>query len=62
VRQFKMNFPSYRDPDGAIGQGQGGIIGMPTAIFLDERGREIHRQTGAFPTEVAMEKVLRRLL
>lgn len=62
VREFEMNFPSYRDPDGKIGEGQGGIIGMPTAIFLDERGRETHRQTGAFPTEAAMEEVLKRLL
>jgi thiol-disulfide isomerase/thioredoxin len=62
VREFKMNFPSYRDPDGKIGQGQGGIIGMPTAIFLDSNGREIHRQTGAFATEAKMEEVLRRLL
>jgi thiol-disulfide isomerase/thioredoxin len=62
VREFEMNFPSYRDPDGEIGEGQGGIIGMPTAIFLDGSGREIHRQTGAFPTEAAMEEVLKRLL
>jgi cytochrome c biogenesis protein CcmG/thiol:disulfide interchange protein DsbE len=62
VREFKINFPSYRDPDGKIGDGQGGIIGMPTAIFLDGRGREIHRQTGAFATEAKMEEVLRRLL
>jgi cytochrome c biogenesis protein CcmG/thiol:disulfide interchange protein DsbE len=62
VREFKMNFPSYRDPDGKIGEGQGGIIGMPTAIFLDASGREIQRQTGAFATEAKMEEVLKRLL
>lgn len=62
VREFKVNFPSYRDPDGAIGKGQGGVVGMPTAIFFDRRGREIHRQTGAFATEAAMERVLKRLL
>ena len=62
VREFKMNFPSYRDPDGKIGNGQGGIVGMPTAIFLDGRGREIHRQTGAFASEAAMEEQLKRLL
>jgi thiol-disulfide isomerase/thioredoxin len=62
VREFKMNFPSYRDPDGKIGEGQGGIIGMPTAIFLDSSGRDIHRQTGAFATEAKMEEVLTRLL
>lgn len=62
VREFQVNFPSYRDQDGKIGQGQGGIIGMPTAIFLDGDGREIHRQTGAFPTEAAMEEILKRLL
>lgn len=62
VRELEMNFPSYRDPDGKIGQGQGGIIGMPTAIFLNGRGKEIHRQTGAFASEDAMEKVLKRLL
>ncbi|MGH2716497.1 MAG: TlpA family protein disulfide reductase [Thermoleophilaceae bacterium] len=62
VREFEMNFPSYGDPDGEIGEGQGGIIGMPTAIFFDGRGREVHRQTGAFASEAAMEEVLRRLL
>jgi hypothetical protein len=35
---------------------------MPTAIFLDGGGREIHRQTGAFATEAKMEEVLKRLL
>lgn len=62
VRKFKVNFPSYRDPDGAIGEAQGGIIGMPTAIFFDAGGKEIHRQTGAFPSEAAMETILKRLL
>ena len=35
---------------------------MPTAIVLDGRGREIHRPTGAFAIEAAMEEVLKRLL
>lgn len=62
VRELKVNFPSYRDPKGEIGKGQGGILGMPTAIFFDGQGREVFRQTGAFPTEAKMDEVLRRLL
>jgi cytochrome c biogenesis protein CcmG/thiol:disulfide interchange protein DsbE len=62
IREFKLNFPTYRDPDGKIGEGQGGIAGMPTAIFYDREGREVVRRTGAFPSEAKMEEALRRLL
>jgi cytochrome c biogenesis protein CcmG, thiol:disulfide interchange protein DsbE len=62
IREFNINFPTYRDPDGKIGEGQGGIAGMPTAIFYNGEGREVFRQTGAFPSEARMEEALRRLL
>jgi thiol-disulfide isomerase/thioredoxin len=38
IRDYNSTFPNLRDPDGAVGRAYG-IIGLPTTMILDSRGR-----------------------
>ena len=38
VRDHRLTFPNLRDPDGDVGRAYG-IVGLPTTVILDSRGR-----------------------
>ena len=38
VRDHRLTFPNLRDGDGAVGRDYG-IVGLPTTVILDSRGR-----------------------
>jgi cytochrome c biogenesis protein CcmG/thiol:disulfide interchange protein DsbE len=38
IRDHRWTFPNLRDPDGAVGRAYG-IVGLPTTVILDSRGR-----------------------
>jgi cytochrome c biogenesis protein CcmG, thiol:disulfide interchange protein DsbE len=38
IRDHRWTFPNLRDADGVVGQAYG-IIGLPTTVILDSRGR-----------------------
>jgi cytochrome c biogenesis protein CcmG, thiol:disulfide interchange protein DsbE len=38
IRDYNATFPNLRDPDGSIGRSYG-IIGLPTTVILDSKGR-----------------------
>jgi cytochrome c biogenesis protein CcmG, thiol:disulfide interchange protein DsbE len=60
LRDFRTPFPHYFDPSTAIARSFEGAFAWPTTAFYDARGRRTHSHPGAYPSQAALERHIRR--
>ena len=61
LRDHPIPFPSYEDPDKKIA-GRFGRMGLPTTIFLDERGEQVFLHQGQYRSSAALAADVDRYL
>lgn len=47
LREIPLTYPSYEDPRGRIAHGYG-LVGTPSTIYYDSRGRQTHVHPGPY--------------
>ena len=62
LRRFPVSYPSYSDPDQAIGQALQTAILYPQTIYFDAGGREVYDHGGPYRNAAALERDIRRYL
>jgi cytochrome c biogenesis protein CcmG, thiol:disulfide interchange protein DsbE len=61
LRKFPVTYPSYSDPQAAIGQALGiARQANPSTLFLDRRGQMSFQHQGAYAKEADLEDDIRR--
>ncbi len=60
LRRFPVPFPSYEDPSERIARVAGAPANFPITIFYSATGERTFVHQGAFPSEAALAKAIRR--
>ena len=61
LRDQPLPFPSYEDPDKEIA-GRFGRMGLPTTLFIDERGKQVFLHQGQYRSAAALAADVDRYL
>ncbi len=59
LRTVPLPYPSYTDYDGRMAKGLG-LLGTPSTIFYDRRGRQAYLHQGQYRTAADLEADIRR--
>lgn len=60
LRERPLPYPSFDDPDRAISQSQGPVVGYPRTAFYDAAGRLVHLKQGPYSSEGELAADIRR--
>ncbi len=60
LRDFRTPFPHFFDPSTAIARSFKGAFAWPTTAFYDARGRRAYTHAGAYASQGALERDIRR--
>ena len=60
LKRFPVSYPSYTDPDQAIGQRLQAVEGIPETLYFDRSGHEVYDHAGPYETAAALEQDIRR--
>jgi cytochrome c biogenesis protein CcmG/thiol:disulfide interchange protein DsbE len=60
LRERPLPYPSFEDPDRAISQSQGPVVGYPRTAFYDAKGRLVQLKQGPYSSEAALAADIRR--
>jgi len=60
LRERPLPYPSFDDPDRAISQSQGPVVGYPRTAFYDARGRLVYLKQGPYASEAQLAADIRQ--
>ena len=60
LRQHRVPYPSFYDPDVAVARSFRGGTAWPTTAFYDRAGKRVYTHPGAYPSRGALDQDVRR--
>ena len=60
LREFPVDFPSFKDPDSEIAASIDAAVSFPTTVFIDSKGKQSYVRQGGYSSEQKLVEDIER--